>query len=105
MPAHTDAPDARHLQPPAVDLEAVPILLQAEAVEAVATFEARIAGCLSRFHAAEEVLERLVEIGDDHLQDVAVNLRRIGVRRLPLLDVAQLLELADGSAVRLVSVL
>ena len=53
--------------------EAVPILLEAETGKAVASLEARKSGCLAGLLAPKEGSEGFIEIGNDDLQDMAVD--------------------------------
>src|SRR5262245_24143740 len=97
MPTHTNPPDARQLQAPPVELEAVAVLLEAERTPAVEPAKARIPRLLARTHAPEEGLEGLVQILHYALQDVAMHALRPRIGGLALLDPAQLREGADGA--------
>ena len=98
MPADRDTTDARELEPPAVDLEAVAVLLEAEPGEAVLPLEAGIAGILPRLGAAEERLKRLVQTPQRGLlageRPAALALR---VERPDLLELRGLIAVLDRS--------
>jgi hypothetical protein len=102
MPADGDAANAGQAQSSAIQLKAVSILLEAERVEALAVFEAWIAGDLTFAETAEEGGKRLVQVADNHLENVAVDAGSERVVALVDLDAAQLLHFANGSAFRLV---
>ena len=92
MPPHPDSPDPGELQPASIDPEAVAILLQPEAVEAVLPLEAGISGCLAGLHSPEEGLESLIQIRNDNLKNVTVKPGTPLVFLTILLHFTQLLE-------------
>ncbi len=68
----------RHLEAPNIDLEPIPIFFEADAVKAMAALETRITGCLTLLDSTEEGLKSLVAVYSYHLQDMAVNVLRLG---------------------------
>ena len=80
MPADAHSPDAVQLQPSPVQAHPHAELLEQKAVEAVAAFEARIAGLLARLDAPEERLKRQIDLLDDTLRRLAEHLIGVGER-------------------------
>src|SRR5262249_61189013 len=105
MPANGDASDAREFEASAVDFEAVTVLFEAEPGESVLALEPRIAWLLACLDAAEEGLERLVQVDHHDLEDVAVDVGGEGIGRLELLDLTELGDLGDRLAPLVVGVL
>ena len=98
VPADGDPADAREFEAAAVDLEPVAVLLEAEPRESIPALEPRVAGILPGLDPAEERLERLVQIGHDVLEDVAVDVQRVGAGGFLDLDLAKLHGLGDRLA-------
>jgi hypothetical protein len=74
MPADSDAADAAHLQPPAVQPKPVAVLLEPVAGEPSAALEARVAGLVPRpLSRRKNTVEGALHVGDDQLQNVAVD--------------------------------
>ncbi len=73
MPTDSDTTHTRHLQTTTSHPEAIPVLFEADAMEAMAAFETGITRCLTLLDPPTEGLKGLVAIGCDHLQDGAVN--------------------------------
>jgi hypothetical protein len=95
MPTHSKATDTREFQPATIDLEPVAVFLQAKAIKPVAPLEAGIAGSFASFHPPKERLKRLVEIGNNNLQDVTVDVFGVRTGGLERLDLAQLFNFAN----------
>lgn len=95
MPANRNPTNPRQLQSSSVQLETVTVLLQTEGAKPSPALEAGIARLFPQLESAKEGVERLVQIGDNHLQDVTVNGRGILITGLKNLDLSQLNLLAD----------
>src|SRR5216683_3207165 len=96
-PMDTDAPNLRQGEEAIIQPGAIAVLLEGEAVEAVAALEAWEAGLLAPLHAAEERLVGLVEAGEHILEDVGVDGRVFGERGAHGLQFSFLLKAGDGS--------
>src|SRR5260221_3529374 len=72
-PMHAEAPDLGQDQGAVIELSAVAIRLEGEAVEAVAALEAGEAGFLAALHPAKERLIGLIQPGEHILQHVAID--------------------------------
>src|SRR5690606_37798456 len=97
VPADSHAPDAGQLQPPPINRKAVAVLFQTKAVEPTLPLEARIARLLACLDTAKERLKRLVEVGNRHLQDVAMHVPRLREGALVVFDLSQLLGFGDAA--------
>lgn len=104
MPADRNPPNPRQPQPPPIDLEAIPIFLEAETGEPIPSLKARIAWCVACLHAPEERLEGLVQIGNNHLQDMAVDVLGVEVERFLNLHLRELLVFSDRLAALLIGI-
>ena len=67
MQLHFDWSDALHAQHVVMQLEAIPVTWERDAVEATTTFESRVARFLTPFHSAEERLVSLVHTAENIL--------------------------------------
>jgi hypothetical protein len=104
MPPESDSTNAGQLQPPSVDLEAVAVLLEAEARKAIAALEPGKSWRFACLDTTKESLKRFVQVGDNDLQDVAVGAFGIGIERLVRLDLCKLLILTYRLATLLIVV-
>lgn len=104
MPADGDTTDARQLETPPIDLEPVPVFLEAETRKAIPALEPRKAGRLTCLDAPEEGLKCFIQVGDDDLQDVAVDAFGVGVDGLLLLHPRKLLILPNRLAALLIGI-
>lgn len=102
MPAHSQTTNARHFEPATINFEPIAILLEAETFEAVPALETGIAGCFSSFDAAEEGLERFIEIAHHGLQHVTVDRSSVGIGGFVGFDLSKLFVLADRACFLLV---
>ena len=98
MPADGNPADAGEVQATAFDLEAVAVFLEAEPRESVPDLEPGVARILTGLDPAEERLERLVQIGHDVLENVAVDVQRIRASGFLDLDLAKLHGLGNRHA-------
>src|SRR5271165_3649532 len=103
VPADGDPADAKEVEATAIDLKAVAVLLVAEPRESIPDLEPGIAGILPGLDPAKERLERLVQVGHDVLENVAVDVQSIGTGGFLHLDLAKLNGLGDRLAAFLVS--
>jgi hypothetical protein len=90
VPADAQSAHPVNSQPAAIQLETIPVFLQAKTIEAVAALEARITWLLSALCPAEEGGKGFVQVGNNGLENVAVDIGGVRISTLQVLHPAKL---------------